>query len=222
MQIVSLCLLELKVVPRGKRLTICTRCNKPGYKYQTYFQHYNESPIGKIILKGKVIGDRYRRCSIIRDKNNVPQKDGTGSNIEEALAESEQENSKDEVKQDTQITYKKVVPRGKRLTICTRCNKPGYKYQTYFQHYNESPIGKIILKGKVIGDRYRRCNITNQKLIQKNIDHQANSGLYPREMDKSKIETLLRELGKYIDESHFTLSTEDESGKDYKKFMGSR
>ena len=58
------------------------------------------------------------------------------------------------------------VPKGKRLTICTECNKPGYKYRTYFQHYNEPPIGKVRLKGKEIGPKYRRCYITKVKAKQ--------------------------------------------------------
>ena len=116
--------------------------------------------------------------------NKVPENCRTHNTMEEAFAEAEEENSRAQVKQDRhrQIQHKGLVlvPRGKRLTICTKCNKQGYKYRTYFQHYNEPPIGKVILKGKVIGDKYRRCYPTKQKVKQ----------------DKDK----LNELDRYIEE----------------------
>ncbi len=105
----------------------------------------------------------------------------THGTMEEALPETVKENSKTQVKQDRHREIQDkglvLVPRGKRLTICTKCNKPGYRYQTYFQHYNETPVGKVILKGKVIGDKYRRCYLKKQKVKQDkdNIKRKANS-----------------------------------------------
>jgi hypothetical protein len=153
----------------------------------------------------------------LKVSNNNISKNNKIDSHKEALVELGQENFQSQINQDRSIQYKGVVPRGKRLTICTKCNKPGYKYQTYFQHYNEPPVGKVMLKGKVIGDRYRRCNIINQKIKQDNIVQKANSELYPREIEKSKIDTILKELSRYIEESYSILSKEDETGKDYKK-----
>jgi RNase P subunit RPR2 len=228
--------------PRNnKTLRMCPVCKKLGYIYLLdkngtkfiYYIHYNEPPIGLTILKGKPIGFRYRRCT----------KGGkTYSTMEEAFSEAEEENSRAQVKQHRvrQIQHKGLVfvPMGKRLTICTKCNKPGYKYKTYFQHYNEPPIGKVMLKGKEIGDRYRRCYLTTQKVKQDNIDHVLSSEANQRENSQThsilRADSILRDLGKYIEESRSTLSKvrdlgkyieesrstlskEDEMGKDYKK-----
>ena len=159
---------------------MCPVCKKLGYIYLLdknssnliSYIHYNEPPIGLTILKGKPIRFRFRRCT----------KGGkTYHPMEEALVEAEEENSKAQVKQHRrrQIQHEGLVfvPRGKRLTICTKCHKPGYTYTTYFQHYNEPPIGKIILKGKVIGDKYRRCYLTKEKVKQDqdSVQRKANS-----------------------------------------------
>jgi hypothetical protein len=84
-------------------------------------------------------------------------------------------------------------------------------------HYNEPPIGKVILKGKVIGDRYRRCYFTNQKLKQENINHKENFEVYQTEIENSKTDRIVRELNRHIDERRPNFSKEDEIGKDYKK-----
>lgn len=89
-------------------------------------------------------------------------------NMEQGFEKSIQDYSTPNVMQDasTNIRQQKIVPRGKKLTTCIKCNKPGYEYQTYFQHYNEPPIGKVKLKGQIISDKYRRCYITKQKVKQ--------------------------------------------------------
>jgi hypothetical protein len=206
----------------NKTLRMCPVCKKLGYIYLLdkngtkfiYYIHYNEPPIGLTILKGKPIGFRYRRCT----------KGGkTYSTMEEALAEAEEENSRAQVKQHRrrQIQHEGLVfvPRGKRLTICTKCNKPGYMYTTYFQHYNEPPIGKVILKGKVIGDKYRRCYLAkeNVKQDQDNIKRKANSVQVQKEKEKSSKDIILKKLGRYIEESGSNLFREDDTGTDYKK-----
>jgi hypothetical protein len=207
--------------PRSnKTLRMCPVCKKLGYIYLLdkngtkfiYYIHYNEPPIGLTILKGQPIGFRYRRCT----------SDGrTHSTMEEALAE--EESSRAEVKQDRQrqVQYKGeiLVPRGKRLIVCTKCNKPGYKYRTYFQHYNEPPIGKVKLKGKVIGDKYRRCYLTEEKVKQHqdDINREANSLPVQREREKSSRDIILKKLDRYIEESTSSLFKEDDTGKDYKK-----
>jgi hypothetical protein len=139
--------------------------------------------------------------------------------MEQALVDSEQQNSRAQVKQHRHVQHKGIVPKGKRLTICTKCNKPGYRYQTYFQHYNEPPIGNVILKGKVIRDKYRRCYLTKQKIKQdkENIKRIANSVSVEKEIEKSRTDIILKELSRYVDESSSSLSKEDETGKDYKK-----
>jgi hypothetical protein len=228
--------------PRNnKTLRMCPVCKKLGYIYLLdkngtkfiYYIHYNEPPIGLTILKGKPVGFRYRRCT----------KGGkTYSTMQEAFSEVEEENSRAIIKQhrDRQIQNKDLifVPKGKRLTTCTNCNKLGYKYKTYFQHYNEPPIGKVILKGKEIGNRYRRCYLTTKKVKQDHINPKAN--LDSNQRDKSRIDSILRadsilrdldryieesrlilskvrDLDRYIEESRLILSKEDETGKDYKK-----
>jgi hypothetical protein len=89
--------------------------------------------------------------NLLVSNNDSSKGDRTRSTTEEALVKLEEENSRTHVRQLShgQIQHKglTLVPRGKRLTICTKCNKPGYKYRTYFQHYNEPPIGKVKLKG---------------------------------------------------------------------------
>jgi hypothetical protein len=159
------------------------------------------------------------KLNLTVSNNNVPKNDQTYSNMKEGSAESEQGSSNFQVKQDIhrQIQHKGLIPRGKRLTICTKCNKPGYKYQTYFQHYNEPPIGKVILKGKVTGDKCRRCYLTKQKEKKDNVKRNANSVPVQREKEKSRIGIKLKELGRYIEESRSSLSKEDDTGKDYKK-----
>jgi hypothetical protein len=154
--------------------------------------------------------------------NNVPKNGMTHSTMEETLAEAEEENSRARVRQDRDGQMRHagltLVPRGKRLTTCTECNKPGYKYRTYFQHYNEPPIGKIILKGKVIGDKYRRCYLTKQKekRYKDKVKGEANSVPVRIEGEKSPTH-ILKELDRYIGEGSSGLSKEDEFGKDYKK-----
>jgi len=150
-------------------------------------------------------------------RNNNVSKNDTTDITKEALVESEQEKSQFQTNQDKNMQYKGVVPRGKRLTTCTKCNKHGYKYQTYFQHYNEPPVGKVILKGKVIGDRYRRCYFANQKLKQENINHKENFEVYQTEIENSKTDRIVKELNRHIDERRPNFSKEDEIGKDYKK-----
>jgi hypothetical protein len=70
-------------IPSGKRLTTCSTCSKPGYKYKTYFQHSNEPPIGPRMLKGKQDGWRYRRCSFIKGKMKVNMSHLIGSASEQ-------------------------------------------------------------------------------------------------------------------------------------------
>jgi hypothetical protein len=153
--------------------------------------------------------------------DNVPKKGNTDTKMEEALTQAEQENSRSQANQEIGSQYKDIVPRHKRLTICPKCNKLGYKYKTYFQHSNESPIGKLILKGKEIGNRYRRCSLTTKKVKQDNMNSNAN--LDSNQRDKSQIDSILRtdsilrDLDRHIEDSRLTLSKEDETGKDYKK-----
>ena len=56
-------------------------------------------------------------------------------------------------------------------------------YKTYFQHYNEPPVGKIILRGRVIGDKYRRCYLAKGKVKQEQdlVKHKAKPGRIDRE-----------------------------------------
>jgi hypothetical protein len=97
--------------------------------------------------------------------NNELSKVGRTYITSEVLMKVEKD-SRIQIKQYVRNQHKELlfVPKGKRLTTCIKCNKPGYKYRTYFQHYNEPPIGKVILKSKIIGDKYRRCYLTKQKV----------------------------------------------------------
>jgi hypothetical protein len=152
--------------------------------------------------------------------NNASKNDMSNSKMEEALSDSKQKISRVQLKDTpSQIQYKGLVPRGKRLTICIKCNKPGYKYPTYFQHYNEPPIGKVILKGRVIGDRYRRCYITKQKVNQEedNVRQNADSIQIQKEKEMSPTGVLKKELGRYVDEISSSSSKEENTRKDYKK-----
>jgi len=108
------------------------------------------------------------------------------------------------------------IPRGKRLTICSSCGKQGYKYKTYFQHSNESPIGPRLLKGKQDGWRYRRCSLHRRKAEQGNTIRQAapKPGLIKEE--KSYLDTV-RKLDRYIQQSGSNQLREGDDGKDYKK-----
>lgn len=64
---------------------------------------------------------------------------------------------------DPATDWEPIVPRNKTLEECSVCHKPGYAYHTYFQHYNERPIGRIKLHGEDIGPKFRRCYLYGQK-----------------------------------------------------------
>jgi hypothetical protein len=154
--------------PRNKSLRTCAVCKKPGYMYllsgetpdsiTIYYAHYNEPPIGITMLKGKPIGFRYRRCN----------RDGkTYNSLEEAIEADQKIQKPVDQKIQKPVDQKQVfIPKGKVLTVCTKCNKPGYKYRTYFQHYNEPPVGKILLRGEIIGDKFRKCYLAKEKINQ--------------------------------------------------------
>ena len=57
---------------KGKRLTKCS-CNKPGYRYKTYFEHSNEPPIGPRMLRGIQKGWRYKRHSRKTQRKTKPR-----------------------------------------------------------------------------------------------------------------------------------------------------
>jgi len=138
-------------------------------------------------------------------------------------AETEEENAKDRTNQDQrgEIQHKGplFVPGGKRLTTCTSCNKPGYKYKTYFQHSNEPPIGARMLRETQDGWRYRRCGITKGKVKTEQDKKKSKINPVPvhRENVKSSREIVLKKLDRFVEESSSNLSREDDTGKDYKK-----
>jgi hypothetical protein len=111
------------------------------------------------------------------------------------------------------------VPRHKRLTTCTVCKKPGYKYKTYFQHYNEPPVGKVRLRGKEIGDKYRRCYFPKQKEKheQDNTKRIADLKLKQTDATTTYRDKVSQKLDGYIERSSSGQSKEDNDRKDYKK-----
>lgn len=110
------------------------------------------------------------------------------------------------------------VPRHKRLTTCTVCKKPGYKYNTYFQHYNEPPVGKIKLRGKEIGDKYRRCYLTKTKENDEHDNANRKTNLNAKQWASAKSfqDQVSQKLDRYVEESSSSKSLGDD-GKDYKK-----
>jgi hypothetical protein len=115
-------------------------------------------------------------------------------------------------------------PSGKRLTTCTTCNKPGYKYKTYFQHSNEPPIGPRMLKGKQDGWRYKRCSFTKGKVKQvqlktiRLIDSASEqTALRQTISGESSQSNIVKKLESYIEENGPDLIKENDSTRDYRK-----
>jgi hypothetical protein len=109
------------------------------------------------------------------------------------------------------------VPIGKRLTACTKCNKPGYKYKTFIQHSNEPPIGPRKLRGIQEGWRYRRCSLVKGKVKQNQEGKKHRAVVVEREWEKSTRNMILKKLNRFIDESSSSLSREGNIAIDYKK-----
>jgi hypothetical protein len=101
-----------------------------------------------------------------------------------------EENVRADVKpeQHGQIQHREpiFVPRGKRLTTCTRCDNPGYKYKTYFQHSNEPPIGPRRLRGIQDGWRYKRCSFTIGKVKKEKHNTNGKKGPAPEQTELGK------------------------------------
>jgi hypothetical protein len=64
---------QQKIFPQGKELELCPdhNCKKLGYRYKTYFEHYNLAPVGKVLLRGIAIRDKYKRCYLPKSKSIV-------------------------------------------------------------------------------------------------------------------------------------------------------
>jgi hypothetical protein len=92
------------------------------------------------------------------------------------------------------------VPKGKRLTTCTVCKRPGYKYNTYFQHYNLPPVRRIILHGKDMGPWYERCYPTKTKEKHDDSNRQSNLDAKQGASVKSFQDQVLQKLDTYIEE----------------------
>lgn len=61
------------IFPQGRQLELCPdhNCKKLGYRYKTYFEHYNLAPVGKVLLRGIAIRDKYKRCYLPKSKSSL-------------------------------------------------------------------------------------------------------------------------------------------------------
>ena len=161
---------------KNPRTIVCPDCSTTGRINHYYPNKMKKENVGYYVAHEQIEGywgnnqkaKKYRRCYIRDSKQRdillkelgryiKPQFKQNGGKLEEV--------PRAPIKQDKRGQIQNrgpIIPKGKRLTICTKCNKPGYRYRTYFQHYNESPIGMVKLKGKEIRPNYRRCYFTKE------------------------------------------------------------
>jgi hypothetical protein len=91
------------------------------------------------------------------------------------------ENGNGKAKPEPIAFQQKIFPVGKELELCY-CNDLGYRYGTYFEHYNLAPVGKVLLKGIAIRDKYKRCYLPKLKQAQAPTQGQKKSRGRPKKI----------------------------------------
>lgn len=168
---------------RNKKLVNCVVCNKPGYSYGTYYQHYNEPPVGKIKLRGKIIGDKFRRCYLPKEiaktgtKKHLRQlTTSTDSQLKPSLSRPQLKMQLTTQTLDVYVKSTKTKlekPSNGRNVLCPACRHYGLlnvathkndlrKISFYMKH--EKLDGMWGNKSKV--SKYRRCYISTRNTEQ--------------------------------------------------------